>query len=95
MRRPGADDRKRKGLDMADADAMIDGFCGISQRRGLKPIIAAVNGYAFGMNRHRILNFLPNFPFPRLGSEMMSFLITRFISRETINCYRRWNGNGR
>ena len=69
---------------MADADAMIDGFCGISQRRGLKPIIAAVNGYAFGMNRHRILNFLPNFPFPRLGSEMMSFLITRFISRRVL-----------
>ena len=40
MRRPGADDRKRKGLDMADADAMIDGFCGISQRRGLKPTVS-------------------------------------------------------
>jgi hypothetical protein len=42
--------RKRKGLDMADVGAMVDGFCGISQRKGLKPIIAAVNGPAFGIN---------------------------------------------
>ena len=27
---------------------MLEGFCGISRRKGLKPIIAAVNGYALG-----------------------------------------------
>jgi len=26
-----------------------EGFCGISRRRGKKPIIAAVNGFAFGL----------------------------------------------
>ena len=40
--------RKRKGKDGETMGPMIDGFCGISQRRGLKPMIAAVNGYAFG-----------------------------------------------
>jgi len=44
------DGRKRKGLDGESMGVVIDGFCGISQRRGLKPIIAAVNGYAFGIS---------------------------------------------
>jgi enoyl-CoA hydratase/carnithine racemase len=30
-------------------EGMVDGFCGISRRKGLKPIIAAVNGFAFGI----------------------------------------------
>ena len=39
-------DRNKKG-QTATGDLM-EGFCGISRRQGLKPIIAAVNGYAFG-----------------------------------------------
>jgi hypothetical protein len=42
-----ADCRNKKGLSMGNGDN-IEGFCGISRRRGMKPIIAAVNGYAFG-----------------------------------------------
>jgi len=48
----GTDGRKRKGLDGESMGVAIDGFCGISQRRGFKPIIAAVNGYAFGTITH-------------------------------------------
>lgn len=49
----GTDGRKRKGLDGESMGVAIDGFCGISQRMGFKPIIAAVNGYAFGISpRH-------------------------------------------
>ena len=28
---------------------ILDGFCGISRRQGKKPIISAVNGFAFGL----------------------------------------------
>jgi len=48
------DDRNKRGLSPGGVD-FLDGFCGISRRRGLKPIIAAVNGYAFGLaprNKH-------------------------------------------
>jgi enoyl-CoA hydratase/carnithine racemase len=45
-------DRNKKG-QTATGDLM-EGFCGISRRQGLKPIIAAVNGYAFGT--HPVLN---------------------------------------
>jgi hypothetical protein len=42
-----ADCRNKKGLSVGSGD-MIEGFCGISRRRGMNPLIAAVNGYAFG-----------------------------------------------
>jgi len=39
--------RNKTGTALAGVD-LAEGFCGISRRKGLKPIIAAVNGYAFG-----------------------------------------------
>jgi len=46
--------RKRNGLSPPGID-LIDGFCGISRRKGFKPIIAAVNGYAFGLRLESII----------------------------------------
>jgi len=40
--------RNQSGKLSPDVGTDKDGFCGISRRTGMKPIIAAVNGFAFG-----------------------------------------------
>jgi enoyl-CoA hydratase/carnithine racemase len=67
--------RNKKGLMVAGRD-MPEGFCGISRRKGLKPIIAAVNGYAFG-----ILNLLCSTDVSRWRVRTSSQLVGRYILR--------------
>jgi len=40
--------RNQSGKLSPDVGTDKDGFCGVSRRTGMKPIIAAVNGFAFG-----------------------------------------------
>ena len=65
--------RNKKGQTVSGS-AMPEGFCGISQRKGLKPIIAAVNGYAFG-----IIDLLRSANISRRGIRNGSQLVGRYI----------------
>ena len=67
--------RNKKGQTPVGRD-MPEGFCGISRRKGLKPIIAAVNGYAFG-----ILNLLRSTNVSRWRIRNGSQLVGRYILR--------------